>query len=76
MMFREAITDSPTPLPPINDLEVLETRAEIPYCPRVCTQIWVVGLIGWCKFLTRHDQSEKFLTRHDQSELGSETSFA
>ena len=46
MTFREAITDSPTTLPPINDLEVLETRAEIPYCPRVCTQIWVVGLIG------------------------------
>ena len=64
MTFREATTHSPPPAP--KWLEVLETRAEIPYWPRVCTQIWVVILIGWCKFLTRQDQLE----------MGSETLFA
>ena len=37
---------------------VWETSAEIPYWWRVTTQIWVVLLIGWNKFPTRHDQSE------------------
>ena len=39
-------------------IEVWETSAEIPYWWRITTQIWVVLLIGWGKFLTRHDQSE------------------
>ena len=41
---------------PPND--VWETSEEIPYWWRVTTQIWVVLLIGWNKFPTRHDQSE------------------
>ena len=41
---------------PPND--VWETSAEIPYWWRVTTQFWVVLLIGWIKFTTRHDQSE------------------
>ena len=42
----------------------------IPYCWRqwrVTTKIWVVLLIGWNKFLSRHDQSEELprsVTRH------------
>ena len=32
--------------------------AEIPYWWRVTTQIWVVFLIRWSKFPSRHDQSE------------------
>ena len=35
-----------------------EKRAEIPYWWRVTTQNWVVLLVGWIKFPTRHDQSE------------------
>ena len=35
-----------------------ETSVEIPYWWRVTTQIWVVLLIGWIEFPTRHDQSE------------------
>ena len=38
--------------------DVWETSAEIPYWWRVTTQVWVVLLIGWNKFSTRHDQSE------------------
>ena len=38
---------------PTND--VWETIAGIPYRWRVTTQIWVVLLIGWNKFPTRHD---------------------
>ena len=41
---------------PPNDL--WETSAEIPLRWPVTTQIWVVPLIGWIKFPTRHDQSE------------------
>ena len=38
--------------------DVWETSVEIPYWWSVTTQIWVVPLIGWIKFPTRHDQSE------------------
>ena len=38
--------------------DVWETSTEIPYGWRVTTQIWVMLLIGWIKFLMRHDQSE------------------
>ena len=31
---------------------------EIPYWERVTTQFWVVLLIGWRKFSTRHDQPQ------------------
>ena len=47
-----------------------QTTSEIPYCWRqwrVATKIWVVLLIGWNKFLSRHDQSEELprsVTRH------------
>ena len=41
---------------------------KIRYCWRVTTQIWVVLLIGWIKFPTRHDQSEAPL------DLGSDAS--
>ena len=41
---------------PPND--VWETSEEIPYWWYITTQIWVVLLIGWNKFPTRHDQSE------------------
>ena len=41
---------------PTND--VWETIAGIPYRWCVTTQIWVVLLIGWNKFLTRRDPSE------------------
>ena len=47
-----------------------QTTSEIPYCWRqwrVTTKIWVVLLIGWNKFLSRHDQSEELprsVTRH------------
>ena len=44
---------------PRND--VWGTSAEIPYWWRFTTQIWVVLLIGWGKFLPWHDQSEEFL---------------
>ena len=40
---------------PAND--VWETGAGIPYLWRFTTQIWVVLLIGWIKFPTRHDHS-------------------
>ena len=43
---------------PQND--VWETSAEIPYWWRTTTQNWIVLLIGWSKFPTRHDQSEAF----------------
>ena len=43
-------------VPPPNDL--WETSAEIPYGWRVTTQIWIMFLIGWIKFLMRHNQSE------------------
>ena len=39
--------------------DVWETSAEVPYWWRVITQIWVVLLIGWIKFVTRHDQSPR-----------------
>ena len=48
---------TPLPVSPRND--VWETSAEIPYWWRVTTQIWVVLLIGWSNFLSRHDQSEE-----------------
>ena len=35
--------------------------AEIPYWWHVTTQIWLVLLIGWSTFATRHDQSEELL---------------
>ena len=38
--------------------DVWETSAEIPYGWHVTTQIWVMLLIGWIKFLMCHDQSE------------------
>ena len=38
--------------------DIWETSVEIPYWWRVTTQIWVVLLIGWIEFPTRHDQSE------------------
>ena len=38
--------------------DVWETSAEIPYGWCVTTQIWVMLLIGWIKFIMRHDQSE------------------
>ena len=38
--------------------DVWETSTEIPYGWRVTTQIWVMLLTGWIKFLMRHDQSE------------------
>ena len=38
--------------------DVWETSTEIPYGWRVTTQIWVMLLIGWIKFIMRHDQSE------------------
>ena len=41
---------------PSND--VWETSAEIPYWKRFTSQKWGVFLIGWIKFLTRHDQPE------------------
>ena len=41
---------------PRND--VWGTSAEIPYWWRVTTQNWVLLLIGWSKFPSRHDQSE------------------
>ena len=40
---------------PPND--VWEKSAEIPYWWLVTIQIWVVPLIGWIKFPTRHDQA-------------------
>ena len=40
---------------PTND--VWEMSAEIPYWWCITTQIWVVLLIGWIKFPTRHNQS-------------------
>ena len=39
------------------------TSVEIPYWWRVTTQIQAVLLIGWSKFLTRHDQSEAIVIR-------------
>ena len=39
-------------------IDVWETSTEIPYGWRVTTQIWVMLLIGWIKFLMRYDQSE------------------
>ena len=55
---------TPPLVSPRND--VWETSAEIPYWWRVTTQIWVVLLIGWSKFPTRHDQSKALprVTRH------------
>ena len=47
---------TPPSVSPRND--VRETSAEIPYWWRVTTQIWVVLLIGWNKFPTKHDKSE------------------
>ena len=47
---------TPQLVSPRND--VWEMNAEIPYWWRVTIQIWVVLLIGWSKFPTRHDQSE------------------
>ena len=39
-------------------IDIWEMSAEIRYWWRVTTRIWVVLLIGWSKFPTRHDQSE------------------
>ena len=68
---------TPPLVSPRND--VWETSAEIPYWWRVTTQIWVVLLIGWSKFPTRHNQSEALptVTRHHYgiSALFSRTSF-
>jgi len=36
----------------------LRNEWEIPYWWRITTQIWLMLLIGWIKFLMRHDQSE------------------
>ena len=57
-----------TPLPVSLRNDVRETRAEISYWWRVNTQIWVVLLSGWSKFLSWHDQSEA------QPHLGSDAS--
>ena len=38
--------------------DIWETRAEIPYWWQVTTQTWVMLLIGWIKFPTRHNHSE------------------
>ena len=66
--------DLPLVSPP-ND--VWESSAEIPYRWRVTTQIWVVLLISWIKFSTRHDQSEELPRCHQYgiSALVSQTSF-
>ena len=37
------------------------TKPKIPYWWRVTTQIWVVDLIGWSKYLSQHNQSEALL---------------
>ena len=58
-----------TPLPVSLRNDVSETRAEISYWWRVNTQIWVVLLSGWSKFLSWHDQSEA------QPYLGSDASW-
>ena len=67
---------------PPND--VWETSAEIPYWWRLTALIWVVLLIGWIKFPTRHDQSEALLStqiwivkchKYGISTLVSQTSF-
>ena len=39
--------------------DVRETSADIPYWRRFTTQFWVVLLIGWSRFPTRHDQSSE-----------------
>ena len=36
-------------------------KPKIPYWWRVTTQIWVVDLIGWSKYLSQHNQSEALL---------------
>ena len=46
---------SPEKTADISRLASPRTSAEIPYCGRVITQIWVVLLIGWSKFPTRYD---------------------
>ena len=56
---------------------------EIPYWWRITTQIWVVLLIGWIKFLTWHDQFIRSTTQiwvvrchqYEISALVSQTSF-
>ena len=59
--FRVATTGFPS------KWRVSRTSVETPYCWRVTTQIQAVLLIGWSKFLTRHDQSEAIVTRHQYS---------
>ena len=68
---------------PRND--VWGTFVEIPYWWGVTAQIWVAIMIGWSKFLSRHDQSEvlprsgliRVVTRHQYeiSTLFPRTSF-
>ena len=47
---------TPRLIPPRNN--VWETIARIPYWWRDTSQVWVVLLIGWSKFPSRHEQSE------------------
>ena len=60
--FRRGTTGSPAN-------NVWGYNAEIPYWWRVTIQIWAVLLIGWSKFPSRHDQSEK-----NYPDVGSDTS--
>ena len=49
--------ETPPVVSPRNN--VWEMSAEIPYWWCVTTPIWLVVLIGWSRFPTRHDQSEQ-----------------
>ena len=53
-VFHDSSSGFPTKWRPSNE-------NKIPYWWRVTTQIWVLLLIGWSKFLPRHNQSEALL---------------
>ena len=54
---------APLPLVSPAKWRLRNISAEIPYWWPVTTQIWVVLLIGWIKFPTRHDQSQALIPR-------------